>query len=123
MIKGIGIDIVSIKRIESWLENTKLLERFFNSKELAIVSSRKNSSAQTLAARFAGKEAFGKAMGTGLSGIVLKDIIIINDSSGKPEIQLVGTAQEALKKTGAEKVHISLSHEKENAIAMIVLEA
>ena len=123
MIKGIGIDIVSIKRIESWLENTKLLERFFNSKELAIASSRKNSSAQTLAARFAGKEAFGKAMGTGLSGIVLKDIIIINDSSGKPEIQLVGTAQEALKKTGAEKVHISLSHEKENAIAMIVLEA
>jgi len=123
MIKGIGIDIVRIKRIERWLNNTKLLERYFNNEELSIASSRKNSAAQTLAARFAAKEAFGKALGTGLSHITLKDIIIINSDNGKPEIKLIGTAKEALKKSGAEKAHISLSHESENAVAVIVLEA
>jgi len=123
MIKGVGIDIVRINRIERWLNNSNLLERYFNSEELSLASSRKNSAAQTLAARFAAKEAFGKALGTGLAHITLKDIIIINNDDGKPDIKLTGTAREALEKSGAEKVHISLSHESENAIAMIVLEA
>jgi len=123
MIKGIGVDIVCIERIERWLGNLKLLERYFNTEELSLASSRMNTAAQTLAARFAAKEAFGKALGTGLRHIVLKDIIIINDDNGKPEIKLIGTAREALDKSGADKVHISLSHESENAVAMIVLEA
>ena len=123
MIKGIGVDIVSIERIEHWLDNSKLLERYFNTEELSLASSRKNTAAQTLAARFAAKEALGKALGTGLKHITLKDIIVINDDNGKPEIKLIGTAREALEKSGAGKVHISLSHESENAIAMIVLEA
>ena len=123
MIIGIGIDIVRINRIESWLDDKKLLERYFDSEELNLASSRKNTASQTLAARFAGKEAFGKALGTGLSDITLKDIIILNDDNGKPEIKLKRTAEEALRKSGAQKVHISLSHERENAVAMIVLEA
>jgi len=122
MIVGIGIDIVRIDRFESWLDDHKLLERYFDSEELAIASTKKITASQTLAARFAGKEAFGKALGTGLSGITLKEIIIINNDKGKPEIKLKGTALEALKKSGAQKAHISLSHERENAIAMIVLE-
>ena len=123
MIKGIGIDIIRIDRIERWLNNTKLLERYFNSEELILAASRKNSAAETLAARFAAKEAFGKALGTGLSHITLKDIIIINNENGKPEIKLIGTAKEALERSGADRAHISLSHESENAIAMIILEA
>ena len=123
MIIGIGIDIVRINRIERWLDDTKLLERFFDSEELALASSRNNAAPQTLAARFAAKEAFGKALGTGLSDITLKDIIILNNDNGKPVIKLKGTAEEALRKSGAQKVHISLSHERENAIAMIILEA
>ena len=122
MITGIGIDIVQINRMESWLKNPKLLERYFHQDELALASSRLNSAAQTLAARFAAKEAFGKALGTGLTQITLKDIIIYNNENGKPEIKLSGTAQEALQKSGANKVHVSLSHEKENAIAIIVIE-
>ena len=123
MITGIGIDIVRINRIEHWLDNQRLLERYFNSEELSLAASRKNSAAQTLAARFAAKEAFGKALGTGLTHLTLKDIIICNDDNGKPEIKLTGTAMEAFEKSGAAKAHISLSHESENAIAMIVLEA
>jgi len=123
MITGIGIDIVRINRIERWLDNRLLLERFFNSEELSLAVSRNNSAAQTLAARFAAKEAFGKALGTGLTHLTLKDIIVYNDDNGKPEIKLTGTALEAFEKSGAAKAHISLSHESENAIAMIVLEA
>ncbi|MCL2809268.1 MAG: holo-ACP synthase [Treponema sp.] len=128
MITGIGIDIVQIQRMEHWLTNTKLLERFFHTDELVIVSNKEKNAAQRqaasqrLAARFAAKEAFGKALGTGLANINLKDIIVINNENGKPEVKLTGTARKAMEKSGADKVHISLSHEKENAIAMIVLE-
>ncbi|MCL2804595.1 MAG: holo-ACP synthase [Treponema sp.] len=122
MITGIGVDIVQINRMERWLDDEKLLERFFHPKELLLSSARKNSKSQALAARFAAKEAFGKALGTGLAQISLKDIMIYNDDNGKPELKLFGSAQEAFEKSGAAKAHVSLSHEKENAIAMIILE-
>jgi holo-[acyl-carrier protein] synthase len=122
MITGIGIDIVEIKRMEPWISNSRLLQRFFHPDELSVSLSRGNSAAQSLAARFAAKEAFGKALGTGITNIALKDIMVINRENGKPEMKFFGTAQEAFKKSGANKVHISLSHEKENAIAMVVLE-
>jgi len=122
MIIGIGVDIVEIKRMERWTENTNLLERFFHNEELSLAYSRKNNVAQTLAARFAAKEAFGKALGTGFAHIALKDIAVTNNENGKPQIKLYGTAHEEYKKSGATEVHISLSHEKENAIAMIILE-
>jgi len=122
MITGVGIDVVYVKRMERWLLNTKLLERYFHPEEIELVSSRGKSGAQSLAVRFAAKEAFGKALGTGLSGITLKDIAVHNKDSGKPEIELSGTAQIALDKSGADRVHVSLTHESETAIAMIVLE-
>ena len=122
MIIGIGIDIVEIKRMERWIDDPKLLNRYFHNDELMSAYGKKNSVAQTLAARFAAKEAFGKALGTGLTQIALKDIMIINNEAGKPEIILSGTAQEAFIKSGALKAHVSLSHEKENAIALIILE-
>jgi holo-[acyl-carrier protein] synthase len=122
MIAGIGVDMIEVKRMERWLDNSALLERYFNSQEITLAFSRKKSAAQTLAARFAAKEAFGKALGTGLARIELKDIIVINNDNGKPDIQLTGTAKNEFEKSGANKVHLSLTHEKENAIAMIVLE-
>jgi len=122
MIIGIGIDIVQINRMERWLNNSKLLERYFHPEELSLASSRKNNAALTLAARFAAKEAFGKALGTGLADISLKDIKISNSENGKPDIILCDSAQTAFEKSSANKMHVSLSHERENAIAMIVLE-
>jgi holo-[acyl-carrier protein] synthase len=120
MITGIGIDLVDIRRMERWKNNLKLLERYFNAEELSYILSQK--SALSLAARFAAKEAFGKALGTGLTNLVLKDIMVINQDNGKPELRLMGTAQDAMKKAGADKAHVSLSHERENAIAMVILE-
>jgi holo-[acyl-carrier protein] synthase len=122
MIKGIGIDIVEIKRMESWIGDPNLLKRYFHNDEILSASQKKTSIAQTLAARFAAKEAFGKALGTGLSQIALKDIMIYNDENGKPEIKLFGTALAAFEKSGAAKIHVSLSHEKENAVCLIILE-
>ena len=122
MIKGTGIDIVEIKRMEPWLSNKKLLERFFHSEEISYSLSRGKNAAGSLAARFAAKEAFGKALGTGIKNISLNDIMVFNNENGKPEIKLFGSAEKKLEESGAQKVHISLSHEKENAIAMIILE-
>jgi len=122
MITGIGIDAVYIKRMEKWVANRKLMEKFFHQDEIAYVTSRGKSAAESLAARFAAKEAFGKALGTGLANITLKDIMVINNGKGRPEIKFFNSARDAFEKTGATKAHISLTHEKDSAIAMVVLE-
>ena len=122
MITGIGVDVVHVNRMERWRTTPGLLERFFHPDELSAVMTKGNAITLSLAARFAAKEAFGKALGTGLLGIVLKDIMVINRHNGQPVIQVSGTALEAVKRNGAERIHISLTHEKDNAIAMVVLE-
>ena len=122
MITGVGVDMVQIKRMDCWLKNPKLLQRYFHPDELSYAMSLGNNTAQTLAARFAAKEAFGKALGTGLSNLSLKEIMVVNKSNGKPEMKLFGTAKEALYKSGADRIHISLTHERENAVAMVILE-
>lgn len=122
MITGIGIDAVYIERMERWFANPKLLGRYFHPDELKIIVSRGRSAVFSLAARFAAKEAFGKALGTGLSNITLKDIMVINGNNGKPEIIFFATAQAAFEKSGANAAHISLTHERDYAIAIVVLE-
>jgi holo-[acyl-carrier protein] synthase len=76
----------------------------------------------SLAARFAAKEAFGKALGTGFEGIVLKDILLRSGPCGQPEIKVFGTALAAFKKSKAGRIHVSLSHEKDIAAAVLILE-
>ena len=122
MITGIGIDMVQIQRMERWRQQPGLLERYFHPQELAAAFSRGRGADHSLAARFAAKEAYGKALGTGLNGIVLKDISVINRSNGRPEMQVVGTAMDALNKNGANRIHLSLTHEQDNAAAVVVLE-
>ena len=123
MIIGIGVDVVHVSRMEHWRNTPRLLERFFHPQELSDARSRGAGVDLSLAARFAAKEALGKALGTGLAGIVLKDIMVKNRHNGQPEIEVFGTALGALKRSGAGRIHISLTHEENNAIAMVVLEA
>ncbi|AEF82939.1 holo-ACP synthase [Leadbettera azotonutricia] len=122
MIAGIGVDVVHVSRMERWRLTAGLLERYFHPGELGDALSRGNGADLSLAARFAAKEALGKALGTGLAGIVLKDINVKNRHNGQPEIEVTGTALAALEKIGASRVHLSLTHERDNAIAMVVLE-
>ncbi|GHV77328.1 holo-[acyl-carrier-protein] synthase [Spirochaetia bacterium] len=122
MIVGIGVDVVYVRRLERWQSIPGLLERYFHPQELFASLARGSAASLSLAARFAAKEALGKALGTGLAGIVLRDILVVNRHNGQPAIEVFGTAAAALERSGATKIHLSLTHERENAIAMVVLE-
>jgi holo-[acyl-carrier protein] synthase len=122
MILGLGIDIVHVKRIRHWLEKPGLVERFFHPDEIASVRERGESAALSLAARFAAKEAFGKALGTGLAGLCLREIQVVNNFNGKPDILLHGEAATRLVEFGGKRIHLSLTHESENAVAVVVIE-
>ena len=123
MILGIGIDVVHVRRLAHWLSVPGLPERFFHPEELASARSRGSSVALSLAARFAAKEAFGKALGTGLRGLRLSDICVANNHNGRPGMVLYGSALERYESLSCSAIHLSLTHESDNAIAMVILEA
>jgi holo-[acyl-carrier protein] synthase len=123
MILGIGIDIVHISRMKKWQAEEELLRRYFHPLELEDAQSRGPRAVQSLAARFAAKEAYGKALGTGMRDLKLKDIRVRNDGNGKPDLELYGTAKERFKDIGGKSVFVSMTHERDNAIAVVVLEA
>ena len=122
MVAGIGIDVIHVERMKRWRKAPGLLERYFHPEELSAALAKGSGADLSLAARFAAKEAFGKALGRGLAGIRLKDIMVKNRHNGQPEILVSGTALNALMQSGATKIHLSLTHERDNAIAMVVLE-
>ncbi|ORC33887.1 4'-phosphopantetheinyl transferase [Marispirochaeta aestuarii] len=122
MILGIGVDIVHVNRMAHWLERPELMHRFFHPSEIEDALRRGKSSALSLAARFAAKEAFGKALGTGLHGLILKEIRVKNNRYGKPDIELLGRAKKTLEEMGGKTIHLTMTHERDNAVAMVVLE-
>lgn len=124
MIYGIGTDIAATDRFQRFIDqgNHALLERLFTSQELSTCRSRKDS-ASCLAARFAAKEAFLKALGTGLrNGISWQDIQVVNDALGKPELILSGKAAEQFQDRNLSRSLLSISHDGGHAVAMVVLE-
>lgn len=123
MIIGIGVDITKVSRFEKWVKESHMISRFFNERERNDSSSIQ-SACEHYAARFAAKEAFGKALGSGIIGFDLKDIYIQNEASGKPCLFVEGKALELLKsKCENPIIHVSLSHEKEYATAFVVIES
>lgn len=124
MIIGIGTDIVEVGRIARLLKsNLHFVDKVFSYAEIAY-ASRKASPAQSYAARFAAKEAFMKAIGTGWEdGISWKEIEVINNSRGKPEIHLSGRALDIATSLEIDNIQLSMSHEKDYAIAYLILEA
>jgi holo-[acyl-carrier protein] synthase len=121
MIVGFGIDAVEIRRLEKWAADPKLLERFFSSQEVESCREKGKGMTSSLAARFAAKEAFGKALGTGLTGFELKDIMIAVKAGGAPVLVLEGRALKAMRDAGADKAFVSLTHEAGMAIAAVIL--
>ena len=122
MILGIGVDVVHVGRMRHWESVPGLVERFFHPDEVADARRRGAGESLSLAARFAAKEAFGKALGTGLAGIRLGDIQVVNDKNGRPDIVLHGSALSKLGLVGGSRVHVSLTHERDNAIAIAIIE-
>lgn len=124
MIYGIGTDIAATERFQRFIDadNSAIMDRLFTQAELALCGNRKDT-ASCLAARFAAKEAFLKALGTGLrDGISWQDMEVSNNALGKPELKLSGKAAEQVQATGVNRVHLSLSHDGGSAVAMVVLE-
>lgn len=123
MIIGTGIDLVDVSRIARWLDDDKLCRRFFHERELSFVRSRGPGAPRSLAARFAAKEAFAKALGTGFDGFALKEIRVEREASGRPLLIVEGRALEAMERSGATRAHLSLTHEGNLAAAQVILEA
>lgn len=122
-IYGIGTDIVSVDRIKKLQKNKTFLEKIF-SKEEVSKCSRLINSINCYAKRFAAKEAFAKALGTGISyGINFNEIIVMNEKNGRPFIKITGKTMKIIKKRFKKKIVIalSLSDEKKYAIAFVTI--
>lgn len=123
MIIGIGLDIVEIPRIARAWERfgPRFAEKILHPSELAAPRA---MTPQFLASRFAAKEAAVKALGTGFSaGIGPTDIAVVAGPGGKPELVLHGKALERLRGMGAARSLLSITHGKETAAAVVILEA
>jgi len=123
MTIAIGTDIVEIQRIASALERQgdKFVQRILTESEIVEYQARGNSVA-FLAKRFAAKEAIAKALGTGIGrGISFQHMIVSNDSEGAPQAGLQANAAERLKQLGGSQVLLSLSDEKNYALAYVAI--
>lgn len=119
MIVGIGTDIVKIDRIKKAVEKDAFKNRCYTRQEIASASI----SVESLAGNFAAKEAVSKALGTGFSCFGLLDIEILHNERGKPYVSLHRGAKKIADELGVCNVHLSISHEKEYAIAFAVAES
>lgn len=133
MICGTGCDIVEVERFKKHCTDKDFVERYFNKEEIGYLEPKEileadenklQSSAERLAARFAVKESFGKALGTGMRNFSLTEVYIVNNEEGKPEVKVCGNAEQILaEKYGNDcKIHVSISHEKKNALAFLIIE-
>lgn len=122
MILGIGIDIVEVERLRKHQHNDGFLKRILHPDEYLYIRQTGGDPYMLAAARFAAKEAFGKALGTGLKRMRLSEIRVAHDRNHKPFLELEGKAAEKLKSIGGKRVHLSLSHEQHYASAIVIIE-
>ena len=122
MILGVGCDIIRVDRVARAAEKEPFLTRVYTPAERAYAMQRGAGGTASLAARFAGKEAVLKAFGTGLRGGTLHDVEILPDALGAPEVHLHGFFAARAAEMGVVRVWITLSHEKEYAMAYCMLE-
>jgi holo-[acyl-carrier protein] synthase len=121
MIVGIGIDVCSIERMRRALERhgDRFFQRICTEREKADLMGRDQATA--LSGRFAAKEAFAKAL-DGARGVAWHDVEVRRAPSGKPVLEVRGTATVALERFGADRWHVSITHDAGVAVAMVVLE-
>lgn len=126
MIIGIGVDIIEIERVTQAIQNNKnFLSKLFTEREIDYFISR-NMNSEVIAGNFAAKEAVSKALGTGIRGFSFKDIEILRNELGKPEVILHNGANlignKLVGNNNSLRVHLSISHNNSSAIAYSVLE-
>jgi len=125
MIVGIGVDLIETERIDKALGEwgARFERRIFTEGELAACADRVDR-AQALAARFAAKEACLKALGTGVArGLGLRQVEVTRQPGAAPQLVLHGAAAERAKALGVTRMHVSLTHQRSAAVAVVVLES
>lgn len=124
MIVGIGVDLVHIARIDSLLNRwgDRFLQRVFTKGEIQYCRFRKNP-VPHFAVRFAAKEAFLKALGSGYSeGARWKDIEVVNHPSGQPALRLHHHARDLSQGRGVKRIHLSMTHDGTYGFVQVILE-
>ncbi len=122
MIIGIGIDLCDAARIREMPGRERFLLRYFAKEERAYIETRGAGADDSAAACYAAKEAFLKALGTGIREAALQEVIVLHADSGAPSLQLTGTALRLANERGVKCTHLSLTHEQGMAAAVVVLE-
>ena len=118
MVKGLGLDLCGIARMEKLLADDRFLNRYFTEDEIGYIRSKGKGAAQTMAGIYAAKEALAKALGTGIT-FDLREISVLHDEAGKPGYALSGTAAGM---AGGDRFWLSVSHEEGTAAAVCVRE-
>lgn len=122
MIFGVGIDLIEVERVAEKISKPGFKELVFSQAEINYCEA-KTKKYEHYAARFAAKEAFFKAIGTGwMKGTAFNEIEIINDENGKPEIFFLGKTAVSVADMKLEKISVSLSHLKTMASAVVIIE-
>lgn len=119
MIRGVGLDLCEIARMEKRVEDERFLRRYFTEAEAEYVRKRGQGAGQSLAGLFAAKEAFAKALGTGIA-FELREVEIVHDAEGCPAYRLSGRAAEL---AGTDRFLLSISHDGGVAGAVCVRES
>jgi len=119
MIKGIGIDLIEVERIEAAMERKGFLEKYFTEKEI-IMFKEHNMNAQKVAGNFCTKEAVVKMFGTGFRGVRLSEIEVLRDNFGKPMVILHGKAMELSSGLRIDYIHVSISNTDSHVTAVAI---
>lgn len=116
-----GTDIVAVGRIRKSIGRESFLKHVYSQKEREYIFS-KADPAPSAAANWAGKEAYAKALGTGVRDFELSEVEILRDTLGAPYIVLSGKAKQKAELMGVKSITVSLSHEREYAVAFVIVE-
>jgi holo-[acyl-carrier protein] synthase len=123
MIIGLGMDLVEIADFEKNVLSNAFLRKVFTEAEMQECDSVVNS-LERFAGRFAAKEACMKALGHGIRQEVwFTQIEVLNDANGAPYIQVTGEAERVMNAKGAKRIHVSITHTKNTAGAVVILES
>ena len=121
---GVGTDIIRVNRLKKSLKKKLFLSRIFNEEEI-IKCKRTKKNSNCFAKRFAAKEAFSKALGTGISkGISFNEIVVLNEKSGKPYIKLINKTKKIVERKLRKKIYkisLSIADEKDYAVAFVTI--
>ncbi len=118
MIRGLGLDVCEISRMEKLAGNERFLKRYFSENEISYIRTKGGTAAQTMAGIYAAKEAFSKALGTGIT-FDLREIGVFHDEAGMPAYSLSGKAKEL---GGGDRFLLSITHDGGIAAAVCVRE-